>query len=83
MKITLGKYQAFCGKGVPKAITTMRVLTIKMDENLFLLRAKSRIVVLGNHEDRVWTKSDCFVPVLCQDSLWFLVSLTVEKHCPL
>ncbi len=39
--------------------------------------------MLGNHEDCVWTKSDHFAPVLCQDSLCFLVSLVVQKKCPL
>jgi hypothetical protein len=58
----------------------MCVLTIKKDENLLLLQAKSCIVVLGNHEDRVWSKSDWYAPVLCGDSLRFLVSLAVEKR---
>jgi hypothetical protein len=53
------------------------------DENLRPLRAKSRIVALGNHEDRVWSKSDRFAPVLRGDSLRFLVSLAVEKCRPL
>jgi len=74
-KITLGEYRALRKKGAPRAIPTMCVLTIKKDENLLPLRAKSRIVVLGNHEDRVWSKSG--------DSLCFLVSLTVEKRRPL
>ncbi len=52
-KITLGEYRALCKKGAPTAIPTMCVLTIKKNENLLPLRAKSRIVVLGNHEDRV------------------------------
>jgi hypothetical protein len=52
-KITLGEYRALREKGVPKAIPTMCVLTIKKDENLLPLRAKSWIVVLGNHEDRI------------------------------
>jgi hypothetical protein len=52
-KITLGEYRALREKGAPKAIPTMCVLTIKKDENLCPLRAKSRIVVLGNHEDRL------------------------------
>ena len=58
----------------------MCVLTIKKDENLLPLRAKSRIVVLGNHEDRVWSKTERFAPVLRGDSLRFLVSLAVEKR---
>jgi hypothetical protein len=52
-KITLGEYWGFCKKGAPKAIPTMCVLTIKKDENLLPLQAKYRIVILGNHEDRV------------------------------
>jgi hypothetical protein len=50
-KITLGEYRALRKKGAPKAIPTMCVLTIKKDENLLPLCAKSRILVLGNHED--------------------------------
>ncbi len=53
----------------------MCVLTVKKDEQLRPLHAKSRIVILGNHEDHVWEKSDKFAPVLCQDSLCLLTSL--------
>jgi hypothetical protein len=70
-------------KGAPWAIPTMCVLTIKKDENLRPLCAKSRIVVLGNHEDRVWKKSNKFAPVLHQDSLRFLTSMTVASRRPL
>ena len=82
-KITLGEYCALREKGAPRAIPTMCVLTIKKDENLLPLYAKSRIVVLGNHEDRVWSKSDRFALVLCGNSLRFFVSLAVEKRRPL
>jgi hypothetical protein len=37
--------------------------------------------VLGNHKDRVWSKSNEFAPVLCQDSLWLLTSMAVASHC--
>jgi hypothetical protein len=63
-KITLGEYRALREKGAPRAIPTMCVLTIKKDEQLLPLRAKSRIVVLGNQEERIWSKSDCYAPVL-------------------
>jgi len=43
------------------------------------LCAKSRIVVLGNHEDRVWTKPETYAPVLRPDSMRVMVSLAVEK----
>jgi hypothetical protein len=82
-KITLGKYCALHKKGAPKAIPTMCILTIKPDANLNPLQAKSWIVALGNHEDRVWSKSNRFAPVLCTNFLWCLVSIAVDKHCPL
>ncbi len=82
-KISLGEYCTLRKKGAPKAIPTMCVLTIKKDENLLPLQAKSCIVVLGNHKDQVWSKSDQYAPVLCGDSLCFLASLAVEKHRPL
>ncbi len=82
-KITLGEYRDFRKKSAPEAIPTVCILAIKKDENLLPPREKSRIVILGNHEDRVWSKSDCLALVLRQDTLCFLVSLTVEKCHPL
>ncbi len=79
-RITLGEYRALREKGAPRAIPTMCVLTIKKDENLMPLRAKSRIVVLGNREGRDWSKCDCFAPVLRFDSLRFLVSLAAQHR---
>lgn len=67
-------------KGAPKAIPTMCVLTVKTDENLNPDRAKSRIVVLGNLEDRYWAKSDRYAPVLQYSSLRLLTSMAVEKR---
>jgi hypothetical protein len=57
----------------------MCVLSIKKDEMLNPLRAKSRIVVLGNHEDRIWAKSDKYAPVLRPDTMRLMVSLAVEQ----
>ena len=79
-RLTLGEYRALREKGAPRAIPTMCVLTIKKDENLMPLRAKSRIVVLGNREGREWSKSDRFAPVLRFDSLRYLVSLAVQHR---
>jgi hypothetical protein len=42
-----------------------------------------QVLPLGNHEDRVWSKSNRSALVLCQDTLRFLVSLAVEKCRPL
>ncbi|KAL7459292.1 hypothetical protein ACHAWC_010958 [Mediolabrus comicus] len=43
---------------IPKAIPSMCVLVVKPDKEGRPHRAKSRIVVLGNHEDRLYSKSD-------------------------
>ena len=67
-------------KSVPRAIPTMCVLTVKKDENLNPDRAKSRIVVLGNLEDRPWLKSDKYAPVLQYSSLRLLTSMAVEQR---
>ena len=80
VKINLADYRALRAQGVPKAIPTMCVLSIKKDKMFNPLRAKSRIVVLGNHEDQVWTKSEKYAPVLRSDSMRLLVSLAVEKR---
>jgi hypothetical protein len=82
-KITLGEFCALWEKGAPKAIPTMCVLTIKKDKNRLPLCAKSLIIMLGNHEDQVWSNLDRFAPVLCGNSLRFLVSLAVKKRHPL
>jgi hypothetical protein len=42
-------------QNAPKAIPTMCVLTVKAERNNRPVRAKSRIVVLGNLEEREWT----------------------------
>ena len=63
-KITLREYRSLREKGVPCTIPTMCVLTIKKDENLHPLCVKSCIIALGNHEDRLWRKSNHFALVL-------------------
>jgi hypothetical protein len=80
-RISLGEYRALQEKGASKAIPTiMCVLTIKKDENLMPLRDKSQIVVLGNGEEPNWSKSEWFAPILCLDSLRFIVSLAVQHQ---
>jgi hypothetical protein len=49
---------------VAKAIPTMNIFTVKTDETGAPVRAKSRIVVLGNLEKRIWEKSDKYAPVI-------------------
>jgi hypothetical protein len=58
----------------------MCILSIKKDEMLNPLRAKSRIVVLGNHEDRVWSKPEKYAPILRPDTLRLLVSMAIERR---
>jgi hypothetical protein len=57
---------------VGKPMPIMCVLTIKTDEFHNPVRAKNRIVVLGNLESRMWTTAECYDPVLRQDSLRLL-----------
>jgi hypothetical protein len=45
-------------KNAPKAVPTMCVLMVKTNENNRPVCAKSRIVVLGNLEDREWTRPE-------------------------
>ncbi len=79
-KISLAEYRALCEKGAPHAVPTMCILTIKKDEIMNPLRAKSCIVVLGNHEDGVWTKPEKYAPVLRPNSLRLMVSMATEHH---
>jgi hypothetical protein len=79
-KINLAQYRALWEKGAPRAIPTMCVLTIKPDEMLNPHQAKSRIVVLGNHEDCLWSKLDKYAPVLCPDMLRLIVSMAIEQQ---
>ncbi len=58
----------------------MCVLTIKRDELFHPLCAKLRIVALGNHEDRIWYKSEKCAPVLRPDLMQLITSLAMEKH---
>jgi hypothetical protein len=47
------------------------------------LHAKSCIVVLGNHKDHVWTKSEKYTPVFCPDTLRLMVGMAVKRRCTL
>jgi hypothetical protein len=78
VKMTLAEYCALQEKGAPCTIPMICVLTIKKDEMMNPLRAKSCIVVLGNHEDRVWTKPKRYAPILHLDSMHLMVSLATE-----
>jgi hypothetical protein len=64
VEIGLAQYRALLAQGAPRAIPSMYVLTIKKDEMLNPLCAKSQIIALGNHEDSIWTKSEKYTPIL-------------------
>ena len=68
------------GKDI-EAIPTMNLFTIKKDKEGNPIRAKSRIVVLGNHEQRTWTREDRYAPVLSSSAARLLVSMAVDDGC--
>jgi hypothetical protein len=45
------------------------------------MRAKYRIVALGNLDPHNWSKEDCFAPVMSQLELRLLTALAVQKKC--
>ena len=55
----------------------MCVLVVKNDKDRKPLRAKSRIVVLGDFEDRIYQKSQRYAPVLKYSSLCLLTAKSV------
>eukprot|EP00804_Cyclotella_cryptica_P016077 CCRYP_004202-RA/>CCRYP_004202-RA protein AED:0.18 eAED:-0.12 QI:0/0/0/1/0.5/0.33/3/0/1917 len=59
---------------IGKALPSMCVLVVKTDKDGKPNRAKSRIVVLGNFEDRIYDKSQKYAPVLKYTSLRLLTS---------
>ena len=65
-EITYEEYQRYLKKysEQARAIPSMNLFTVKPDMNGDPLQAKSRIVVLGNLEQRKWSKEDRYAPVL-------------------
>jgi hypothetical protein len=64
------------GKG---SILSMCVFTVKKGSKGHPVRAKSRIVVLGNKDPTKWTNADCFAPVVSFSIICFMTALVV-KH---
>ena len=64
-------------KTVKRTLPTMAIAVIKKDEEGRPIRAKYRIVVLGNLDPYAWTKQDCFALVLSHMDLRFLIALAV------
>ena len=77
-KIPKNEYLALRGVGkIPKAIPSMCVLVVKNNKYGKPLRANSRIVVLGNFEDRLYQKPQRYAPVLKCISLCLLEARAV------
>lgn len=69
-----------------RPLPTMAISKIKRDAHGNPIRAKYRIVILGNLDPHNWTKSDCFVPVLSALELRLLLSIAthhkvIPKQC--
>jgi hypothetical protein len=77
--ITLAQYCALREKGAPQVIPTMCIHTIKPDKMMNPHHAKSCIVILGNQEERIWSKSDKYAPIL-RPTMRLIVSMTVEQQ---
>eukprot|EP00957_Ditylum_brightwellii_P068597 5208134-Ditylum_brightwellii.AAC.1 len=61
-EISLDEYHQLRDRGAPKALPSMCVSNIKHDENGNPVRAKNRIIFLGNMEARSWEKGEEFAP---------------------
>ena len=61
----------------------MAVSTIKFDKDGLPVRAKYRIVALGNLKTTEWSKSDVYAPVMSLLELRLLTALTVKHKCVL
>ncbi len=72
------KYFRLCKQHGIKAIPSMCIFTVKRTNGV-PVRAKSRIVVLGNLDPRPWTKSECFSPVVSLPMIRLLTALAVHN----
>jgi Reverse transcriptase (RNA-dependent DNA polymerase). len=61
-----------------RPLPTMAISRIKRDAQGNPVRAKYRIVVLGNLDPHTWTKSDCFAPVLSALELRLLLAIATQ-----
>ena len=77
------EYLVLCRRTGLKAIPSMVVFTVKKDSTGRPLRAKSRIVVLGNKDPAQWTKADCYAPVASIPVVRLFTALAVSKKCTL
>jgi hypothetical protein len=62
-----------------QVIPSMSVQTVKQDDRGDPVRAKTRVVALGNFEDIVWEKSNKYTLVLRDESSQLMTSMAVEN----
>ena len=79
--ITEDQYNTLKKTSKAKLLPTMAISVIKYDGDGQPIRAKYRIVVLGNLDPHGWEKHDCFAPVLNQFELRLLLHLAVQHGC--
>ena len=78
--ISQDKYRRLCReKNAPKSTPTMLCLVFKYDGYCNMHCSKIRIVVLRNHEDCHFDKSQQFAPVLSYSSLGITTSNAADK----
>lgn len=63
---------------VGNALPSMAIATIKKDADGNPIRAKYRIVALGNLDPHLWSKNDCFAPVMSNLELRILVAISTQ-----
>ena len=73
------QYQAVLKNQVKHTLPTMPIVINKKDGDGLPVRAKYCIVALGKLDPHLWTKQDCFVPVLSQPKLHLLLALAVRN----
>jgi deoxyuridine 5'-triphosphate nucleotidohydrolase len=78
--ITEDEYHAIKHQ-VKRTLPTMAIATVKTDGDGNPIRAKYRIVALGNLDPHNWSKQDCFAPVLSQQELRLLTSIAARNKC--
>jgi deoxyuridine 5'-triphosphate nucleotidohydrolase len=78
--ITEDEYHAIKTQ-VKRTLPTMAIATVKTDGEGNPIRAKYRIVALGNLDPHSWSKQDCFAPVLSQQELRLLTSIAARNKC--
>ena len=65
------------------AIPSNAISCIKFDEANQPVRAKYRVVALGNHEKRHWSKNDWYAPVCSLNDVRLITALVCLSRRPL